>query len=454
MAKIFKPASRVKNRKHQSAAKQLPQFELEIEKYDHELKGIGTGLDGRITFVPDVMVGEKVKIKPQTYTERVIHGEVLSQLTVSEDRITPHCAHFNECGGCQLQYMTNQQQLDEKQNALDAVIRKQLKVDVLPWQAAIGSDDWNYRRTARMVTWREKSGDFQMGFRAKGDKRVVDIDTCPILTTKLAAAFSALKPILSQFKPTKAFPHVVGFDLEQGVTLVIRAMRDLASSELEALSTLASELNCQIWLETDKGKYQSIDSQQANFLLEYEYNEYRYTFSPSDFIQINTEVNHGMIKQALDWLDVQREEIVMDLFSGVGNFTLPLASNAKSVFAVEGVSNMVARLKHNAQINGLDNISAHQADLSQIDDKRRPRWLKPIDKLLLDPARDGALDVVKKIPLLSPKAILYVSCNPVTMARDLKYLLTNDYRLTKIGLLNMFPHTSHVEAMALLEKDA
>ena len=159
-----------------------------------------------------------------------------------------------------------------------------------------------------------------------------------------------------------------------------------------------------------------------------------------------------MVTQALAWLDLKPEDLVLDLFSGVGNFTLPLAKRVKEVMAVEGVNDMVVRLKKNAELNGLNNVSAHQADLSQLEEKRKPKWLKPIDKLLLDPARDGAFAVVKKIPLLAPKQILYVSCNPATMARDVKHLLSADYRLTKIGLLNMFPHTSHVEAMALLEK--
>ena len=454
MAKIFKPGSKVKNRKHQSTAKQLPDFEVTIEKYDHELKGIATGLDNRITFVPGTMVGEKVRVKATTYTDRLIHADVKSQITTSEQRIAPSCPHFSHCGGCQLQYMSSEDQLQQKQNAVDNLMRKQLNLDELPWQKNITSSDWQYRRTAKMVTWRDKSGNFSMGFRAQGDKQVVDLEQCPILTTKLASAFGAIKPIMANLTPTKQFPQVTGFDLESGVYLIIRALRSLTNEESKRLLDLETELQCRIWLEHEKGQYSALNGsdKEAEFLLEYRYENYRYTFSPSDFIQINAAVNSKMIEQAIEWLNVQSDETVLDLFSGVGNFTLPLADRAKSVFAVEGVSNMVAKLKHNSKLNGLSNISAHQADLSQIDDKRRPRWLKPIDKLLLDPARDGALDVVKKIPLLSPKQILYVSCNPVTMSRDLKYLLTNEYRLTKIALLNMFPHTSHVEAMALLEK--
>ena len=146
-----------------------------------------------------------------------------------------------------------------------------------------------------------------------------------------------------------------------------------------------------------------------------------------------------------------KDDVVLDLFSGVGNFTLPLALQSKQVFAVEGVNNMVLRLQQNAALNQIDNISAHQADLSKLEMKYKPKWLKPIDKLLLDPARDGAFDVVKKIPLLAPNTILYVSCNPSTMVRDIKQLQQSGYKLTKLGLLNMFPHTAHVEAMALLE---
>jgi 23S rRNA (uracil1939-C5)-methyltransferase len=159
-----------------------------------------------------------------------------------------------------------------------------------------------------------------------------------------------------------------------------------------------------------------------------------------------------MVAQALEWLAPNKDDVVLDLFSGVGNFTLPLALKSKQVFAVEGVNNMVLRLQKNAELNQIDNISAHQADLSKLALKYKPKWLKPIDKLLLDPARDGAFDVVQKIPLLAPKKILYVSCNPSTMVRDIKELQQSGYKLSKLGLLNMFPHTAHIEAMALLEK--
>jgi 23S rRNA (uracil1939-C5)-methyltransferase len=158
-----------------------------------------------------------------------------------------------------------------------------------------------------------------------------------------------------------------------------------------------------------------------------------------------------MVEQALDWLELGPSDTVLDLFCGIGNFTLPLAQRVREVIAVEGVSTMVERLRHNAEINKLDNIQGFQADLSQIEPKKKPKWLTKVDKLLLDPARDGAFDVVKKIPLFAPKQILYVSCNPATMMRDLKELLNSGYRINKIGLINMFPHTSHVEAMALLD---
>lgn len=452
MAKIFKPNVKAKKRKHQSSAKQLPDFVAEMEKYDHELKAISQAKDGRITFVSGAMQGEQVKIRPTQYTDRLIHGYATEILTSSPLRVPPPCPHFADCGGCQLQYMANDTQLSEKQNALNNLLTKRLKLATLPWQPAINSGDSGYRRAARLAVWHEKSGAITIGFRRQFSKTIVDVNTCHILAPKLTDIVQAFRKLAPNLKQVKHITHLQLFSVVQ-TALIIRATKALDLNDISLLRQFGQDHQTRVIVQNDTNQFEDLDkdSNSAEILLSYQVDDMPLEFQPKDFIQINDEVNQKMVAQALSWLAVNEEDRVLDLFSGVGNFTLPLAKRVKEVFAVEGVNDMVKRLKANAVLNDISNIKAYQADLSQIDDKNKPSWLKPIDKLLLDPARDGAMAVVKKIPILKPKQILYVSCNPATMLRDLEILLSADYHLTKLGLLNMFPHTHHVEAMALLE---
>ena len=454
MAKIFKATTQSKNRKHKSTAKQLADFTGTITGYDHRAKGIMRTEQGRIAFINGAMMGETVKVRPNTYTDKVIEGETLSIIEPSAERIAPKCEYFGKCGGCQLQYMEDKNQVAAKQQALDSLIQRQLKQDNLAWQDAVQGASWHYRRTARLVTWFNKDKTVTLGFRQAKSKQIVDVDTCPILVESLANLISPLRTMLESLSNAKVISHIQLYQLAEADTVILRHTAPISDSDKAQLTDFAKSQKVQLLLEADDKQFEQLHhpSQDQEFeALYYHYSKYRYQFNPNNFIQINENVNEQMIDQAMQWLDIKSTDTVLDLFSGVGNFTLPLADKAELVFAVEGVNDMVKQIKKNADINGISNVKAYQADLSKLAEKSKPQWLKPIDKLLLDPARDGAYEVVKKIPLLRPKKILYVSCNPATMVRDLKVLQDADYALTKIGLLNMFPQTSHVEAMALLE---
>lgn len=453
MAKIFRPTTKAKNKKHLSHAKQLPDFTARIEKYDHELKAIAKAKDGRITFITGAMKGEEVKVRPIQYTKNLIHADTIEVLTPSADRVEPPCEHFAKCGGCQLQYISPAMQLAEKQNALDDLIKKKLKLNALPWQPAITGHGEGYRRTARLAVWHETDGAISIGFREQHAKRIIDVNHCLILAPSLTKTVQAFRPVLDTLNVKRHITHLQLFSLVPQDVMVIRTLKAVTEADSSRLSVYAEANNVRVILQTDKTEFVDLasDDKSADFLLSYAIDNMQLQFQPKDFIQINDDVNQQMVAQAIAWLKVEQQDTILDLFSGVGNFTLPLAKRAKEVFAVEGVGDMVRRIKTNADLNKLTNIHAYQADLSEINDRKKPKWLKPIDKLLLDPARDGAMDVVKKIPLLKPNQILYVSCNPATMLRDLEILQSADYHLTKIGLINMFPHTHHVEAMALLE---
>ncbi len=456
MAKIFKPSTQSKNRKHKSKAKQLPDFIGKVTGYDHRAKGIIKTDRGQIAFVTGALLGETIKVRPSTYTEKVIEGDCLDVIETTTRRQTPKCEHFGTCGGCQLQYMAVDEQVDAKQQALTGLLEKQLKIKQVPWQSALMGESWHYRRTARLVTWFNKDGSVTLGFRQAKSKQIVDIDTCPILVESLANLITPIRQTLTSLNKAKVISHVQLYHLSNLDVVILRHTSEITEQDKDTLKKFAQQHKLQLLLEADNKQFEQLShpnssSEQGIDTLSYDHDKFTYQFNPNNFIQVNQSVNDGMISQAMDWLAVENNDTVLDLFSGVGNFTLPLASKSELVFAVEGVNDMVKQIKANAILNKMDNIKAYQADLSKLQEKSKPQWLKPIDKLLLDPARDGAYEVVKKIPLLKPKKILYVSCNPATMVRDLKVLQDADYALTKIGLLNMFPQTSHVEAMALLE---
>ena len=456
MAQIFKPKAQSRNnksRKHKSKGRQLADFIGVVSDYDPKAKGIIKTDDGRVAFVTGALKGEEVKVRPQTYTDKIIEAQVIDVLTPSEKRLTPDCPVFNDCGGCQLQYMPDDEQVSAKQHAFNGLIQKQLKIDNVPWQPALIANPWHYRRTARLVTWVHSNGKVSLGFRQEKSKHIVDINACPVLVKSLSDLISPLQQLLQSLAQKKAITHVQLFHLEGEDSVVFRAPDNLTLPDRTALVNFAQQHKTTVLLEAQKDKFELLFTahDNAGSQLKYQYKGINYEFTANNFIQVNHQINELMIEQALNWLNVQSDDTVLDLFSGIGNFTLPLAKQAANVIAVEGVNDMVKKIASNAKLNDCKNVKAFQADLSKLDEKYKPQWLKPIDKLLLDPARDGAYAVVKKIPILKPKTILYVSCNPTTMIRDLKVLLNADYRLTKLGLLNMFPQTSHVEAMALLE---
>lgn len=461
MAQFFSPKSKAKariskTRKHKSTGKQLPDFIEEVTGYDHHGKAICRHDSGRIVFAEGALLGEQVKLRPTTYTDKVIQADVLSVLESSPQRIAEKCQHFDICGGCQLQYMDSEQQVTVKQSALDQLMSKQLGLVELPWQQALSPNKWQYRRTARLVFWHEKNKPLVLGFRQAKSKQIINVEHCPILVPELTDLVQKIKPVCESLSQKNVLTHLQLFSVDSGVTAIVRTTNELSDEDKNSLMTFAKDEQVNFYVETEKNQYQPIfvTDKQAGHLpyLEYRLQDIKLQFLPQDFIQINAQVNEAMIHQALNWLELNENDTVLDLFSGIGNFTLPLAQKVAKVMAVEGVNAMVQRLKHNATLNNLTNINAYQADLSKIDDKSKPQWLKSIDKLVLDPARDGAFSVVKNIKVLNPKQILYVSCNPATMIRDIIELVDADYNLTKVSLLNMFPQTSHVEAMALLEK--
>lgn len=419
-----------------------------IDSHDYEVHGIARQ-DKKIAFISGALPGETVQARVSEDKAGFIKATLIKVVTPSTLRITPPCRYAGQCGGCQLQHLTLDDQRRLKQQGIDSLLQHQTGLTRLPWQPMLVAASERYRRRARIGIWFDKKqGTVSVGFRQAQDKQIVDIAHCQVLAEPLAPVFGVLKQVLPKLTDPTSVTHAeLLFDGSQ-VFVIVRHVRALSEREQQLFIAAWPEA---CWLgEAQSGEYQYW---QQSVQPQYQLHQQQLTlqFSADDFIQINAELNQSMVTQALDWLQVTAEDTVLDLYAGIGNFTLALAQRAKMVRALEGVAKMVQRLETNAKVNGLSNVEAYQADLHLPWPKAS--WNKPhYTKVLLDPARAGAQGAVEQIVRLKPAQILYVSCNAATFARDAKVLLQSGYRLEKISGIDMFAHTSHLELMALFSR--
>lgn len=418
---------------------------LEIEKYDYQGSGIAFN-QGKPVFVPGAMVGEKVVAQPIESKSKFIKAKLIKLLQASDERIEPFCPHFHQCGGCSLQHMPYQTQLKVKQ---DAFIRLMAKVAPgVELALPITGSDRTYRRRARIsVLWEAKTQQLQFGFRQELSKKITSIRECPVLAEPLAKLLPEIKTLLEGFSQPKSLGHVELVLADNHPVMLLRTTQKIKKADLANLKQFAQCHHLALYLHQAEMEPELVvgtspTCNETGFELD---------FLPTDFIQVNREVNQKMVENAIEWLDVSSEDKVLDLFSGVGNFTFPLSAKAKQVVGVEGVEDMVHRAQNNAQALHASNVSFYQANLANLSNKEA--WAQQhFNKVLLDPARAGASGVVEKISEFGASSVVYVSCNPATLARDSWSLLDQGYRITKMRVLDMFPHTGHLESMVLFEK--
>ncbi|HEY7885727.1 MAG TPA: 23S rRNA (uracil(1939)-C(5))-methyltransferase RlmD [Cellvibrionaceae bacterium] len=446
MARSFK---RQRHRRPQTSAP-LPVVELAVERISHDIRGIAYWQDKPV-FISGALAGETVRARFTRNNARFAEARAEAIIVASEQRITPVCAHFGECGGCQLQYMSAAEQLGLKQNAVLDQLQRQggiVPEQILP---TISLADTGYRSQARLGVWVSEQ-QTTLGFRRFNDRELTAISHCPVLVAPLNDLLVPLRKLLSE-NASKSITHIAITETDGQCALVLRHTQTLAQPVLAALSDFASRYHCDLWLQPNKDPYAltDLDGRAVNPRMHYTLAEFDCTLAlhPADFIQINSAVNRAMVTQALDLLGPTADEHVLDLFCGIGNFTLPLARRAGRVTGVEALESMVARGRENALVNGLSNVDFMAADLNVTDAADLIKRIGPVDALLLDPPRDGAREVCENIQRLSPARVVYVSCNPATLARDAASLVGKGYRLHTFGVLDMFPHTSHVESMAL-----
>ncbi|OBP13882.1 23S rRNA (uracil(1939)-C(5))-methyltransferase [Rheinheimera sp. SA_1] len=428
--------------------------ELDIERWDQEAQSIAYH-QGKICFVEGALPGERVKVRVTEQKAHYLKAQVTKILQSSPLRIAPQCRYFGTCGGCQLHYISAENSRILKQQALDQQLQHQLKLENLPWQPVLAGPDAGYRRKARIGVWFEKkTNSFTVGFRKAGGKEITEVTDCMVLSPVIAPVFAVLQQTLPTLKQGSAVTHVEVLDADGQAFVVVRHIRPLPEADQQKLQQAWPEA-CWIgeaepdqfsdWSELVTTASAKAPPRTPTYQLA---NGQKLSFAPTDFIQVNAVVNKAMVEQAIAWLAPAKTDQILDLYCGIGNFSLALAKQAGMVVGLEGVAAMVTTASQNASVNGLDNTSFAQVDLHLPWPKAD--WNQPkYQKVLLDPARAGALGAIDEVARLKPAQVLYVSCNPTTFARDAKVLLAKGYRLDKIGMMDMFPYTSHLELMAL-----
>lgn len=420
---------------------------LGIERLAGDGRGIAF-LEGRTWFVSGALAGEEVEARVLNAHGKVVEARLERVFTASSQRREAPCRHFDRCGGCNLQHLPHADQLELKQRLLAEQLQRVAGVAPEQWAAPLSGPEFGYRRRARIaVRWDQKARRLDVGFRAEASQDIVAIDDCPVLVQPLQTVMRHLPTLLRSLGKPQFIGHVELFS-GTALAMLVRHTGPLGEADLARLTAFCEEAGVQLWLQGE-GEPAALDPQASlGFALEPWNLELAYR--PGDFVQVNAGVNTAMIAQALDWLAPREDERVLDLFCGLGNFALPLAQKAAGVVAVEGVQVMVDRAAANARSNNLNNVRFFQADLSQ--PLSTSGWAaEGFSAVLLDPPRDGAYEVVRNIAALGAKRLVYVSCNPATLARDTLELIKQGYRLKRAGILDMFPQTAHVEAMALFE---
>ena len=433
----------------------IPQeaVELSIESLNHDGRGVAH-LDGKTLFVSGALPGELVTAKYLKVQRRYDEALVVDVLKPSAKRISPKCEVFGICGGCSLQHLSDADQIAFKQDSLIDMLKRLGHVEpkaVLP--ALTNEVPWGYRRKARLgVKYVQKKEKVLVGFREKGTSFITDTRVCHVLHPHVGQLLEPLALLIAGFSIKDKVPQIeVAIDDSQCI-LNFRILDAFSEEDLLALKAFAEEHKLVIYLQT--GGPDTVEPLQTQAQLNYSLPEFAvdFDFEATDFTQVNTDINRKMVSLALKLLDPQAGDKILDLFCGLGNFTLPLARHCKEVVGVEGDADLVDRARINARRNGIDNTRYYLANLYETIDHEA--WNhETFDRILLDPPRSGAFEIVQMIEKFKAKKIVYVSCYPGTLARDLDVLVNQKgYTLEAAGVMDMFPHTGHVESIAVLSK--
>lgn len=427
-------------------------FVATIEGLSHEGRGI-CHHNGKVVFVFGALPGEVCKVQIHRTSRNFAEANVVEIIQPAAERITPHCPHFSVCGGCSMQHLAGPDQLRFKQQQVKEMI-DHAGIEVGQWLPALTSEPWGYRSKARLgVKFVNKKGRLLIGFRERGSPYLADMQQCPVLVPAVGERLEQLIGLFGGLEARASIPQIEVVADEQHTILVVRHLEPLSAADLAALEDFARESG--LWIQLQSGGPETVQpllpQEQQLFIRPLASSEVAIRFAAGDFTQVNAEVNQKMVEQALDLLDPQAADRVLDLFCGLGNFTLPIAQRASRVTGIEGDPVMVDRARHNARDNNIFNTDYHAVNLETVDGDEA--WLKAsYDKILLDPPRSGAAAMMPFLNGMGARTIVYVSCNPATLVRDAQDLCNQGYQLDAIGLMDMFPQTAHVESMAVFKR--
>jgi 23S rRNA (uracil1939-C5)-methyltransferase len=447
MANFFKPSN-----KKQPTGQVIS---VVIDRLDHNGTGVGK-YQNKPVFIENALPQEKVTVKIIEAKGKFFKGSVVEIVQPSVQRIKPSCKHFKTCGGCDLQHLSFEQHLSFKQQKVVDLFSRNKITAQLPWQNSINSEPFNYRRKARIGVQYNKNGDPIVGFRQKGSNNLAQLKECPVLVEPIKNIFTTLKTFIKSLSLAKSIGHIEVIST-QHVSIVVRQLVPLNTQDSDLWNGIAEQQEWQVYIDDGTNikplnattdLYYSIDS----VLLNTNDKAINIYFEPKDFIQVNHNVNSKMIAQAIEWLSLKADDQVLDLFCGLGNFSLPIAKQVNRVVGIEGLDTMVNKATYNAKANLINNTQFYQADLNS--SWANAPWVNSVyTKVLLDPARAGAYEAVSELVQLNIPHIVYVSCDPATLARDSQLLLNKGYVIEKIAIMDMFAQTKHIETMVLYKKE-
>ena len=423
---------------------------VEVTDLGHDGRGVGR-VDDKAVFVHGALPGETVEAKLIARNRRHDEAICLEVVSPSPNRVEPECPWFEQCGGCALQHLEHSAQLDFKHKRLVDNLLRIGEVEPEQWLPPLAAEPWFYRRrsrlSARLVPGK---GRVLVGFREKQGRFVADIGHCRVLHPDFSERLDGLSALIGSLSISDAVPQIETASGDNGSAIVIRHLRELSSEDVMQLRRWSEDQGVAIYLQSkgpDTVYRLCPEEHQLSYRLE-AFN-IELDFHPQHFIQVNAPLNAMLIDQAIDLLAPTAEERVLDLFCGLGNFTLPLARVAGSVTGVEGSASLIDAARANARSNGLANVDFDVADLTT--DVSAHRWYREgFDAALIDPPRSGALDILPVVAGCGARRLVYVSCNPATLARDASELVrTHGFQLKRAGIADMFPHTAHVESLAL-----
>lgn len=420
-------------------------------------EGEGIVRNGKTVFVTGALPGERIRFQRIKYHRQHDLARLIEVLEPASDRTQPRCAHFGVCGGCALQHLSAVSQLAAKQGELREALERLAGVTPQIWLPPLPGPQWGYRRRARLgAKYVPKKERVVVGFRERLAPYIAALDRCEVLESPAGELLEPLSRLLTSLDIRARIPQIEVAVADNAVALVLRVLEEPGDSDLEKLRSFESQYRIRWYLQ--RGGLESVrrlgpapaDEPALHYALPRF--QLQLEFAPTDFVQINSAVNAALVERTVELLRLDSNSTVLDLYCGLGNFTLPLARHAGHVTGVEGDARLVERARHNALRNGITNAEFHAADLGAPVPAGVP-WLRPAySHVLLDPPRVGAREMLPTVARFAPQKVLYISCHPGSLARDVGILVQDHgFKLRAAGVLDMFPHTAHVESLAVLE---